>query len=876
MRIVALSLLAAFAVPIANGAFQDPSSFAQEVAAGLEWRSIGPVNTSGRVDDIAVAQRPGDPDVVYVATASGGIFKSANAGISWTPVFDSSGGMMSIGAIAVAPSNPSVVWAGTGESNGRQSSSWGDGVYKSTDSGATWIRAGLADTRHIGRIVIHPTNPNVVYVAALGHLWGSNHERGVFKTTDGGETWKQVLYVNDDTGANDIVIDPSNPSVLYAAAYQRQRKSWGFNGGGPGSGVYKSTDAGEHWTRLTNGLPPGDKGRIGLAMFDHSLVYAVIEAATADKHVWEGLYVTTDEGATWTHLSASNPRPSYFSQIRPDPADRLRVYQLGSNRGFLVSLDGGATFRDTGSTGLHGEDHALWIDPHDSNHLIVGGDGGVAISRDRGRTWDFRMNMPIGQFYEVDVDAKMPFTICGGLQDNGEWCVPSAVRNRYGISATDAWNIGGGDGFYVKFDPTDWNFVYAESQDGGMSRVNIMTMERQSIKPRGSHRWNWDTPIVVSAADPKTIYTGAEVVFRSRDRGTSWQVISPDLTAHVDPDSLPIMGRPNPADALSRNDGTSPLGSLTTISESPLNPQVLYTGAQDGTIQVTRNGGRTWTNLTPRLTGIPPYTYVSSVLASRHAAGRVYATLDGHYNDDYRPYVFVSDDYGQTWTSLAESLEETSINRIREHPTDARLLFLAHERGIHFSIDEGRRWMPLSGVAGLPNTPIDDIAIHPRDNALVLGTHGRGIWVLDDAGPLELAAEWSVKKEPLLAPIAPAVALVTHLPQAWFGQGTFFAPNPRYGAAISYVLAAATSTVQVEIRSESGKLVRSLSGTGAPGLNSVRWDLRVVAPDDRRANLNNAPLAPAGKYEVVVRIAGVPHELHGVLTVSADPLATRH
>jgi photosystem II stability/assembly factor-like uncharacterized protein len=883
----AVCLLLVLSLPTAFGrqaAGLDPTLF-----SALKWRSIGPVNTAGRIADIAVAHVDGQPETIYVGTASGGIFKSTNAGTSWAPVFDTADAMMSIGALAVAASQPSTVWAGTGEANNRQSSSWGDGVYKSTDAGSTWKYVGLKESRHIARIVVHPSNPDIAYVAAVGHLWGSNPDRGVFKTTDGGGTWTKVLYVDDRTGANDLVIDPQHPETLYASTYQRQRKSWGFNGGGPGSAIYKSIDAGEHWTKLTQGLPSGDKGRIGLAIFDSALLYAIVEAgavssADADTRrvgspglaTASGLYRSTNGGASWEHLSSLNVRPSYYSQIRVDPGDRNRVYELGSNRGFYVSSDGGRTFVDTGVTGVHGEDHALWIDPGDSNHLIVGGDGGLSISRDRGRAWDFRMNMPIGQFYEIDADMRIPYTVCGGLQDNGEWCVPSAVRDRNGISAADAWNVGGGDGFYVKFDPTDWNIVYAESQDGNMARVNLTTLERHSMRPGGTYRWNWDTPIVVSGVDPNVIYTGANVLFRSPDRGATWTAISPDLTLHIDPESLEIMGRPNPRAALSRNDGTSPLGSLTSISESPFSSSVIYTGAQDGTVQATTDGGRTWTNLTPRFTGLPRFTYVSSVLASRHAAGRVYATFDGHYDDDYRPYVFVSDDFGRTWRPLSDGLPETSINRIREHPTNPHLLLLGHARGVHFSNDSGRTWTPLSHVTNLPNVPTDDIFIHPRDNAVILGTHGRGIWILDDAAPLELLTAGARRTDAALAPIAPAREMILHLPQAWFGQGVFFAPNPSFDAGISYYLRdSADRPVEIQIANGAGQIVRTLSGPSARGLNRVAWDLRT--DDATRLGARGGAagqLVPPGQYQVIVKVPGLDRDLRGNATVEADPIAT--
>ncbi len=631
----------------------------------LKWRSIGPVNTSGRIDDFSVGRVRGEPDQIYVATATGGVFKSTNGGTSWDPVFDKVNAMMSIGAVDVAPSNANVVWVGTGEANNRQSTYWGDGVYKSTDAGKTWKSMGLKDTRSVARIVVDPGNYDIVYIAAPGHLWGPNPDRGVFKTTDGGKSWKKVLFVDENTGATDLVIDPMNPQILYAATYQRQRSAWGFNGGGPGSAIYKTIDGGETWTKITNGLPAGDKGRIGIDLFpsDSRVVYATIETSPSES----GVYRTVDGGAKWEKLSPLDTRPMYYSQIRLDPKDRNRVYMLGSNRGFYFSDDGGKTFTERFSN-IHSEDHALWVDPDDPNHLIVGGDGGVSISWDRAVTWDFRRNMPIGQFYEIDVDTQVPYTVCGGLQDNGLWCVPSAVRNRNGIADRDAWNIGGGDGFYAKIDPFDQNFAYEESQDGNVARVNLTTMEHQTVRPGsgertvpgagrgGGYRFNWDSPIVPSGSDSKTVYMGANVLFKSTDRGSSWKPISPDLTLHMDRDTLTMMGARVGPDALSRHDGVTSYGTITSVSESPVDANVIYAGTDDGQVQLTRDGGKTWTNVTAHISGLPARTPVTTVLASRFAPGRAYATFDGHYNDDYKPYVFVSEDFGGSWRSLAAGL----------------------------------------------------------------------------------------------------------------------------------------------------------------------------------------------------------------------------
>jgi len=922
---------------------QSPGTIDPSLLSGVTLRAIGPASVGGRVDDFAVGRAPGRPDAIYVASASGGVFKSVNGGVTWSPIFDRVDAMMSIGAIAVSKSNPNIVWVGTGEANTRQSSSWGDGVYKSTDAGATWKRMGLVETRSIGRVVIDSANPDVVYVAAQGHLWGPNVERGVFKTTDGGVTWQHTLKVNENTGANDVAIDPGNPKVLYAAAYQRERKSWGFNGGGPGSGIYRSTDAGVTWKKLSAGLPAGDMGRISFDIYkgsgrsDPTIVYAIVEASTGGGGRGgrgaggaaaagaeaapqttapageAGLYRSIDGGEHWERLSTLNTRPNYYSQVRVDPRDRNRVYELGSNRGFYVSDDGGKTFKDIfqgapGQSLIHGEDHALWVDPSDPNHLIIGGDGGVSISWDRGLSWDFRNNIPLAQFYEIDVDNKVPFTVCGGLQDNGEWCIPSAVRDRNGIANRDSWNIGGGDGFYVKFDRSDENYAYAESQNGNASRVHLVTLERTTARPGGGRgggggapagqaaalRFNWDTPIETSHFDPRVVYIGAQMVFRSADNGATWTAISPDLTTGIDPATLPIMGAPVTQSALSRNDGTSPFASLTSIGESPLDAKVIYAGAQDGSVQVTRDGGKVWTNLSKNFPGLPEHTYCSTVLPSRHAAGRVFATFDGHYSDDYKPYVYVSDDFGQTWRSIISGLPSTGVNRIREHPGDSHFLVLGHERGVHFSTDDGRTWTSLSLVTNFPTVPTDDLVIHARDNALVLGTHGRGIWILDDLGVLQVLNPQNLASEAALAPMGTAHQIVTHNVQAWYGAQEFFAPNPSFDAGIHYYLrSAASGQATIEVSDIYGTRVRTMTGPAAKGLNHAAWNLRSdppAAPADPAAGGAGGrgagggaggggrgggpvgPLVAPGRYVVVIKVPGLQRDLRGEVTVEADPI----
>jgi photosystem II stability/assembly factor-like uncharacterized protein len=845
---------------------------------GLEWRGIGPAATGGRIADLAVVKSPGQADIIYVATTTGGVFKSVNSGISFAPIFDHAGAMMSTGAIAVAPSNPTIVWVGTGEADNRQSSSWGDGVYNSLDAGATWRKVGLADTRHISRIVIHPSDPNTVYIAAAGHLWGSNPERGVFKTTDGGKTWKKVLYKDEHTGAIDLVMDPKNPEVLYAAMYQHQRKGWGYNGGGPGSGIFRTLDGGVSWTELKNGLPRGDKGRIGLATFagDNRVLYAIVEAdASAGRGeggaesqaepaapgrggrggrggqspdtitARGGVFRSLDSGETWQHMTGLNPRPMYYSRLYVDPKDVNRVYVMGSNRGVYISDDGARNFREVFSE-VHGEDHILWIDPESPNHMVIGGDGGVSISYDRGATWLFRINLPIGQFYNISANNRDPFTVCGGLQDNGSWCTPSATKLTYGVSFKDAYNVGGGDGMHAVF--ADDHTLLVSSQNGSTGRVDLDTLERQSIGPvqpekkpepgKPAYRWYWTTPLIVSAYDSNTIYTAADVVFRSTDRGVTWKPISPDLTAHIDRDTLAMMGAPVPPGSLSRHDGQTNFSTLTVVAESPIDKNLLYTGADDGTIQMTRDGGQHWTNLTPNVHGLPPMLNISGIAASKFLVGRVYLTVDGHFNDDYHAYVFVSEDFGQTWRAIVTGLPEASVHRIREHPSKADLLVIGTEMGVYATFDRGEHWTSLN--TNFPAVPVYDLLFQQSSNALVLGTHGRGIWVLDHAEPLTQITRENAAKE-FLFPIPPVHHQPLFTGQFWFGYGEFFAPNPPSGAIVTYVLPSATrGGVPITITDAAGKTIRTLRGPAQAGLNRACWDLRESPPV---ADQNPAPIA---------------------------------
>src|SRR5574341_2545767 len=732
-------------VVLATLAIAPPLAVAQQapLSAGLlqelRFREIGPAVTGGRIHDVEAL--PNDPSTIYVATASGGLWKTTNRGTTWTPIFDSQP-VSTFGDVAIAPSNPNVVWAGTGEQNNRQSTSWGNGVYRSTDAGTTWTHLGLVETRHIGKVVVDHANPDVAYVAALGNLWKPNPERGVFKTTDGGRTWTRVLYVDTLTGAVDLVVDPADPNTLYAATYQRLRRAWGFSGGGPGSGIHKTTDGGRTWRRLSGGLPGGDIGRIGLAI---AATNPRVLNATVEHRGQGGTYRSTDGGATWRKVNNLNPRPMYYSEIFIDPRDENRVYVLGTQS--YVSEDGGANLRQlptapTYDVGVHADHHALWIDPNNPKHFLLGGDGGLYQTWDRGATYDKLNNFAIGQFYDIGLDMREPYYVYGGLQDNHSWMGPSATRHWEGILNDDWREIGFGDGMYQQVDPTSHRYVYSDASDGGFTRVDAETGDILDIvpaPPQGEveYRWDWDAPILVSRHDPRTVYLGGNRLFISHDRGVSWERTA-DLTRQINRDTLRLMGVPGTESMLSKNDGESTFGEITTIAESPLDSRILWVGTDDGNVQVSRDGGRTWTDVSGNARGVRSGTYVSRVAASGAGPGVAYVTFDAHRDGDFAPYVFRTEDFGRTWASRALGLPSGSVKAIAEDQINRSLVFLGTEHALWASNDAGGTWVPL--MPNLPTTLYADIEIHPRANDLVLGTHGRRIWVLDDLAPL---AEWS-------------------------------------------------------------------------------------------------------------------------------------
>jgi photosystem II stability/assembly factor-like uncharacterized protein len=817
-----------------NAAAYD-SSMLQEFA----WRPIGPAVTSGRVVDLAVADGPNEKGqmgtLLYAAAASGGVWKSVNAGTTWEPVFDKQS-TASIGDIALAPSNSEIVWVGTGEANNQRSSSWGDGVYKSENGGRTWTNMGLKTSQHIGRIVVHPTNPNIVYVAAVGPLWTDGGERGLYKTIDGGKTWKAVLTISPYTGVTDVAMDPTDPNIMYAAAYQRQRKAYSFVGGGPESGIYKSIDAGETWTKLTEGLPKGDIGRIGLdiSRSQPRTIYATLETKTPE------VYRSDDYGASWKKTGTYMVYPWYMGQIRVDPTNPDRIYELGVP--IFVSEDGGATSHPTAQS-AHVDYHAMWIDPTDPNHFIVGNDGGVYITHDRGQTMDFVTNLPISQYYAIDVDNRLPFYyVYGGLQDNNSWAGPSQTRNRQGITSSDWYVTVGGDGFYSAVDPTDPNVVYAESQNGGIIRYDVKTGEQKSIQPEPKYgaenlRWNWSVPIVISPHDHNTVYFGAQYLFKSPYRGDSWEQLGGDLTRHLDRDKLPLMGKLWTDSAVARHAGTADFGNISTIDESPMRKGLLYVGTDDGLIQVSRDGGVTWTKI-DKFPGVPDMTYVSRVVASSHNEGTVYATFDGHRSNDFKAYVLKSDDYGKTWKSISSNLPMSSVQVIREHPRAANLLFIGNEVGAFYSGNGGSSWSKLQ--YNLPTVAVHDIKIHPRENDLIIGTHGRGIFIIDDITPLEKLADADRAGKLYLFPAKP-VTLFNYnssIPGGLRGAGalgerSFSAPNPPFGSTLTYYVKDSLPkgrTLTLAIFDSTGKRIRDLTVNSKAGMHRATWDLRLAAP----------------------------------------------
>ena len=833
-RALAAALFAAVAHPA-----QAQLAVATEFDA-LHFRSIGPATMSGRVADIAVYER--NPALWYVATAHGGLWKTTSNGAMWTPLLQDQG-LLSLGDVTMSQTDPDLVWVGSGESNNRQSTGWGDGIYKSTDAGKTFTHMGLRDSKHINRILIDPSNNDVVFVAATGPLWGSGGERGVYKTTDAGRTWRLVLKGDENTGANDIVMSSKDPKVLYASLYQRRRTNCCMNGGGPGSGLFKSTDGGETWNRLAGGLPTGNLGRIGLDAYrqDPSILYASIEAPSIVPvdSAKTGLWRSDDAGATWRKMSATNPRPMYFSQVRIDPNNADRVYMGGV--GMQMTIDGGKSIEPDAARVTHDDVHAIWIDPANSDHIVIGNDGGLAVSWDMSRTWSFIPNLPVGLFYHVSYDMEYPYNICGGMQDNYNWCGPSASRHGGGIYNYDWFQILGGDGFVAIPDPRDSRWVYTESQDGNTIRRNVVTGESRSIRPNAlnvtpapaqgdpAFRFHWDTPMI-HGTDAGVLLVAGNKVFRSTDRGDSWAVISPDLTRGGNRNDSTMFGVRNLDIRIARNDGIASWPTIVALGESPKQAGVIWAGTDDGAVQMTRDNGKSWTDVTSRLAGFPAGAFVSEVVPSRYDAGTAYVSVDDHRQNDYGAFVWVTTDFGATFRRIDGGLNGEVVHTLTEDTRNADVLYVGTESGIFLTLDRGATWRRLR--ANFPNVRVDEITIHPRENAMLVASHGRAIWVLDHLEPIqEYAATQAVTNARLFSiPTALQWKSKDDRNDEFWGHQTFIGENPPTDAVISFFVKTPPQALLVRI-SSGNRVVRELTVPATKnraGVQTVCWDQRVA------------------------------------------------
>ncbi|MFC1555816.1 WD40/YVTN/BNR-like repeat-containing protein [candidate division KSB1 bacterium] len=834
-------------------------SFEENLIKNLHWRNIGPVNMSGRV--VAIDAVENDFKHVVVASASGGVYKSTNGGNTFEPIFDTYP-VVSVGDVALFQPDPNIIWIASGEGTNRNSVAWGDGIYKSTDGGATFENVGLKDSHHIARLITHPTDPDIVYVAASGHLWGFTGERGLYKTTNGGRNWQKLgggLPDDGRTGCTEIVMDPTDPNILYTAFYEKKRTAYSFDSGGPNGGIWKSTDAGRTWKKLTKGLPSGILGNIGIAVYkkDPRIVMAMVEhgfqpnSNDSDYNdmskLGTGVYRSEDGGENWQFLNRYNNRPFYYSQIYINPLNDQRVYlQTGS---FMVSEDGGKTFA-RGGQGTHGDYHALWLDPNDTDRYYIGNDGGSALTHDHGRNFIFFDNLVFAQYYAIGTDMRDPYYIYGGLQDNGSWGGPGRTRDSRGILSDFWYHIGGGDGFYNQVDPTDWRTLYNESQNGYINRHNVETRESVSIRPRpdtivnyrdfitpeieqqmeeqeydDAFRYDWQSPILISPHNPKTIYFGSNHLFKSVNQGDTWTIISPDLSTN-DPEKTD-----NFIGGLTKESGHAEIHcALITIAESPVTPGLIWTGTDDGNIHITLNDGVTWKDLTNNVPGIPEATWVSRINASHFDDATAYLTLDGHRSDDFNTYVFKTTDYGETWQDITGNLPENQpVYVIREDTKNQNLLFIGTEFACFYSADEGGKWTKLN--LNMPTVAIHDLLIHPRDNDLIAGTHGRGIWIMDDISPLQQLTEEIMNKDAHLFENRTATKWLSIQTGGQGGHLWFGGENPPIAAAINYYLGEnASGTVNFEITDITGQNIKTFEVNAEPGIGRLFWDMRFDPP----------------------------------------------
>lgn len=896
---------------------EKPAWLNSSTYSGLSFRGIGPAVTSGRIGDFAV--NPRNPAEYYVAVASGGVWKTVNAGTTYTPVFDGEGSY-SIGCVVIDPTNPNVVWVGTGENNNQRSVAYGDGVYKSENGGKKWKNMGLKNSEHIANIVIDPTNPNTVYVAAYGPVWSDGGDRGVYKSTDGGETWTCVKSVSQYTGCNNLVMDPRDPKVLYAAFHQRQRKVFTYIGGGPESAVYKSTDGGATWKKL-DGLPGGDVGRIGIDVspVNPDYVYAVVEAPEKKG----GIYRSTDRGASWEKMGDTQTSGNYYQELTCDPKNVHRIFITDTY--YRLSDDGGKTVRNLGEINKHIDNHCIWIDPNNTDHLLVGCDGGIYETWDFAKTWEFKSNLPVTQFYKVSTDNGTPFYhIHGGTQDNLSLGGPSRTISANGIPNSDWYVTSTGDGFETQVDPTNPDIIYAQSQYGGLTRFDRKSGEYLFIKPQEDEnepalRWNWDAPLTISSHSPTRLYFGANKVFRTDDRGNSWRSISPDLSRGVDRNKFEVMGKVWSVDAVAKNGSTDIYGQTTSIAESALDANLLWVGTDDGLLWRTTNGGQNWEKF-DNLPGVPERSYVHQVIASQFDKNVAYVCYNHHRYGDFKPYLLKTTDGGKTWTSVAATLPERgSVYTIAEDHVDRNLLFCGTEFGVFFSPNGGENWVPLK--SGIPTIAVRDIEIQRRENDLVLGTFGRGFYVLDDYSPLRNLSKETFDKEAQLFPVKDAWMFIPSLPlglrdKGHLGSNYYAAPNPPVGAVFTYWLKDDIKTLKAKrqdaekaaadkkeavyypdmeaLRKEdeqpepyllftvtdaSGEVVRHIKTGAAKGLKRIVWDFRYNTPAPVTGRFKPAPdqlfgdeekghLALPGRYSVTLS----KYE-DGVLTPLAGPVS---
>jgi photosystem II stability/assembly factor-like uncharacterized protein len=887
-----------FAGIFLTNAQDDDKKIKSGTVSGMSFRAIGPSLTSGRVADIAV--NPDKPSEYYVAVASGGVWKTTNHGTTFQPIFDGES-TYSIGCVTIDPNNSNTIWVGTGENNNQRSVAYGDGVYKSVDGGKSWKNMGLKDSEHISKVIVDPRNSEVIYVAAYGPLWSEGGERGVYKSVDGGETWEQIHHISDQTGTADLVMDPMDPDVLYAADHQRRRHVFTYIGGGKESSLYKTEDGGKTWKEIVDGLPKGKMGRIGLAVspVDNNYVYAILEAEDG-KH---GFYRSTNKGLNWSKRSSYKTSGNYYQEIICDPKNVDKVFSMST--WLHHTEDGGKTFKATGEKGKHVDNHCIWINPEDTDHWIVGCDGGLYETWDHANTWQYKANLPITQFYKVAVDNDVPFyNVYGGTQDNNSMGGPSRTVNNAGIQNSDWYITNGGDGFESQIDPENPDIVYAQAQYGWLVRYDRKSGEKIGIQPmpgkgEKAYRWNWDAPLVVSNHENKRLYFAANKVFKSDDRGNTWQTISGDLTRQLDRNQMKVMGEIQSPDVVMKNKSTTIFGNIVALDESSINENLLYVGTDDGLVQITEDGGENWKKK-ESFPGIPSMTYVNMLLASQHDENTVFAVFNNHKRGDFKPYILKSTDKGSSWKSITGNLpEKGSVYAIAQDHENKDLLFAGTEFGVFFTTDGGKNWIQLK--SGIPTIAVRDIAIQKRENDLVLASFGRGFYVLDDYSPLRKISTEMLEKKAEIFPIRDGLQYIESNPLG--GRGTssqgashYAAKNPEFGVTFTYFVKEKPKSPKdkrqkaeakakedekeidyptyeefvVEdnyekpfllfvIKDLEGKEVQRLKSGVKTGVNRITWDMRYPASTaiklkegkvGRYSSKSEGPLVLPGKYTV--------------------------